>query len=115
LTKDAEKEFLYTQLAKLLSEQSNIRLVFVVREDYFSQLSDLETLMPDLLDSRLRVDPIDPKQAQLIITGIAKHRDINFENQTVIDKIITNLSEADGKINPTFLQLYMEQLCAEAV
>jgi AAA+ ATPase superfamily predicted ATPase len=114
LANDTEKDFLYKQLAQLLNEQPNIRIVFVVREDFFSQLSDFETTMPDLLDSRLRVDPINPKQAQLIVKGIAKHNDVNFENQAVIDNIIANLSEADGKINPTFLQLYMERLCTEA-
>lgn len=114
LVNDHEKDILYNQLANMIATAPNMRVVFVVREDFFSHLSDFETIMPDLLDSRLRVDPIDPKQAQVIINAIANHYNVNFENPLVIDRIIENLSESDGKINPTFLQIYMEQLCAAA-
>ncbi|MFK7810220.1 MAG: hypothetical protein AB8F74_20625 [Saprospiraceae bacterium] len=114
LENEQEKEKLYNELATMISSRPNMHVVFVVREDYFSQLSDFETIMPDLLDSRLRVDPISRSQARRIVIGMAEHYDVNFEDQKVVDRIIENLSEEDGKINPTFLQIYMEQLCVGA-
>ncbi len=110
LDDEQQRDRLYMHLNVLVKNHPNTRLVFVVREEFFAHLSDFETIMPDLLDSRLRIDPIDTEQAHTIIEGMAAHYDIEFEDNSVIDRIIQNLSETDGKINPTFLQIYMEKL-----
>ena len=104
----------YQHVAQLLAEKPNCKLVFVIREEYFAQLSDFETVMPSLLDSRMRVEPINYEQAYDIILKMTNKANIQFEDEKIIDRIIQNIRETDGRINPTFLQLYMKELYTEA-
>ena len=53
----------YRLVEKLLAQKPNLKLVFVVREDYFAQLSEFETVLPNLMDSRIRVEAINHNQA----------------------------------------------------
>ncbi len=102
----------YQHVVQLLSDHPNSKLIFIIREEYFAQLSDFETVIPNLLDSRMRVEPINYKQAYDIIDNMTQQADLKFEDQEIIDRIIQNISETDGRINPTFLQLYMKELYA---
>ncbi len=104
----------YQHVAQLLTDHSNCKLVFVIREEYFAQLSDFETIVPNLLDSRMRIEPMTYSQAHEIIDKMTQKTDLQFENKEIIDRIIENISGSDGRINPTFLQLYMDRLYMEA-
>ena len=66
------------------------------------------------MDSRIRVEAINHNQAFEIIDKMASNANVEIENEKIIERIIENISETDGKINPTFLQLYMKELFAEA-
>jgi Cdc6-like AAA superfamily ATPase len=102
----------YQHVVQLLSDHPNTKLIFIIREEYFAQLSDFETVIPNLLDSRMRVEPINYKQAYDIIDNMTQQANLRFEDQEIIDRIIQSISETDGRINPTFLQLYMKELYA---
>ena len=104
----------YGHVAQLLADKPNCKFIFVMREEYFAQLSDFEAVIPSLLDSRMRVEPINYNQAFDIIDKMTHKANLQFEEQEIIDRIIQNISETDGRINPTYLQLYMKELYAEA-
>ena len=88
-------------------------MIFVVREEFFSRLSDFETILPDVLDSRIRIDNIDYNQAFEIIQSSTQTANIGISNESVIDRIIQNVSGVDGSVNPTYLQIYMDRIYHE--
>ena len=104
----------YHHVKRLLENRPNCKMVFVIREDYFAQISDFETVIPSLLDVRFRVEPISYSQAYDIIQKMTAFEQVDIESTDIIDRIIENVSESGGKINPTYLQLYMKELFSEA-
>ncbi|GJM31895.1 MAG: hypothetical protein DHS20C18_08960 [Saprospiraceae bacterium] len=101
---------LYLHLAYLLESRHNVDIVIVVRDEFFSQLQDLEAFVPKLLEEQLRVRHVPPEMAAHIIEKTAAHADFVIEDPEVIKKIVQNVSEEDGKVNLTYLQLYMDRL-----
>ncbi len=113
LNDNEEVRSFYKNLAHLLKSRLNCKVIFVVREEFFSRLSDFETILPDVLDSRLHVDNINYEQAYTIIEQSTKQANIEINDKSIIDKIIENLKEVDGTINPTYLQVYMGRIYRE--
>ena len=103
----------YERVANLLKSRPLTKMIFVVREEFFSRLSDFETILPDVLDSRIRIDNIDYNQAFEIIQSSTQTANIGISNESVIDRIIQNVSGVDGSVNPTYLQIYMDRIYHE--
>ncbi len=101
---------LYLHLAYLLEARQNVDVVLVVRDEFFSQLQDLEAFVPNLLEEQLRVRHVPTEMAAQIIQKTATHAEFVIEDPAVIQKIVKNVSEEDGKVNLTYLQLYMDRL-----
>lgn len=97
-------------IAFLLDARQNTDLILVVRDEFFSQLQELEVFIPNILEEQVRVRHVDKKTAARIITKSAEKADLVVNDEKVIDKIIQNVSEEDGKVNLTYLQLYMDRL-----
>lgn len=101
---------LFRHIAYLLESRRNCDLVFVVRDEFFSQLQDLEEFAPHILEEQMRVRHVDHAAASEIIAKTAKEADMLIEDVEVIEKIIRNVSEEDGRVNLTYLQLYLDRL-----
>lgn len=97
-------------IAFLLDARQNTDLILVVRDEFFSQLQELEVFVPNILEEQVRIRHVDRQTAAQIITRSAEKADLVIDNDQVIDKIIQNVSEEDGKVNLTYLQLYMDRL-----
>lgn len=104
---------LYLHIATLLEARRNVDLIIVVRDEFFSQLQDLEAFIPNILEEQVRIRHVDEKTAHAIITNLLKDADMVVENDDIIRRIIQNVSEEDGKVNLTYLQLYLERLYEE--
>jgi len=100
----------YRHIEHLLESGQNCDLVLVVRDEFFSHLQDLESFVPRILEEQMRVKPVDKIAAATILRKMASHAGLEIENEDVIDKILLNVSEGDGKVNLTYLQLYMDRL-----
>lgn len=100
----------YRHIEYLLESGQNCDLVLVVRDEFFSHLQDLESFVPRILEEQMRVKPVDKIAATTILRKMASHAGLEIENEDVIDKILLNVSEGDGKVNLTYLQLYMDRL-----
>ena len=97
----------------MLESRRNVDLVIVLRDEFFSQIQDLEAFIPNILEEQVRIRHIDNRTAHTIIEELLKQADMEVENAAIIDRIIQNVSEEDGKINLTYLQLYLERLYEE--
>lgn len=97
-------------IAYLLEARQNTDLILVVRDEFFSQLQDLEVLIPNILEEQIRIRHVDKVTAARIILQSAEKADLVIDSEEVMEKIIRNVSGSDGKINLTYLQLYMDRL-----
>ncbi len=110
IKEQSQLTYLYLHLGSLLEARQNVDVILVVRDEFFSQLQDLEAFVPNLLEEQLRVRPVPPETAAQIIHKTAAHADFVIEDPEVVEKIVKNVSEEDGKVNLTYLQVYMDRL-----
>jgi len=97
-------------LAHLLDGNHNCDLVLVIRDEFFANLQDLETYIPGILEEQMRVKYLDKSTTTDVIRRNLHYAAVELENDTVMERILDNVMEGDGKINLTFLQLYMHKL-----
>lgn len=104
---------LYLHIAALLEARMNVDLVIVLRDEFFSQIQDLEAFIPNILEEQVRIRHVGSSTAHSIIEHLLEEADMTVESDAIINRIIQNVSEEDGKINLTYLQLYLERLYEE--
>ncbi|KAA3638686.1 MAG: ATP-binding protein [Bacteroidetes bacterium] len=105
--------YLFLHIGHLLEARLNVDLVIVVRDEFFSQLQDLEAFVPALLEEQVRIKHLSFKRTKEVVKKMIHEADMEVSDEEVIDKIVTNIQEDSGKVNLTYLQLYMERLYAE--
>ena len=96
-------------IANLLESRRNTDLVIVLRDEFFTQIQDLEAFVPNILEEQVRVRPVSQETAVEVIKKASAEAGMVIEDPMVIDKIIQNVTE-NGKVNLTYLQLYMDRL-----
>ena len=110
VTETAQLEFFYRHLAQLIDGTQNCDLVLVIRDEFFANLQDLESFIPGILEEQMRVKPLDRFSAAEVIRRNLHFAKVDLDNEQVMDRILQNVTEGDGKVNLTFLQLYMHKL-----
>lgn len=110
VTETAQLEFFYRHLAHLIDGTQNCDLVLVIRDEFFANLQDLESFIPGILEEQMRVKPLDRFSAAEVIRRNLHFAKVELDNEQVMEGILQNVTEGDGKINLTFLQLYMHKL-----
>lgn len=104
---------LFLHLGYLLESRQNVDLVISLRDEYFSYLQELEAFLPKLLEEQIRLRYVTFRQAEKIIKKSVDYADLQFEDHQVIKQILKNIQQEDGKINLTYLQVYMKKLFEE--
>ncbi len=87
----------------------NLRLVFILREDFLGRLQTLEDLVPGLMNVRFRLQKLGRENARAALEEPARLFNTQWEPalvQTLLDELITD----DGDISPPQLQLVADQL-----
>ena len=110
VTESAQLEFFYRHLAHLIDGHYNCDLVLVIRDEFFANLQDLESFIPGILEEQMRVKHLDRYGAAEVIRRNLHYAKFDVEGEPVMDRILQNVTEGDGKVNLTFLQLYMYKL-----
>lgn len=105
----AQLENCYRHLARLVSPEFNCDLVLVVRDEFFATLQDLETYTQGILEEQMRLKHLDRHQAQEVIQRSAEYAGLEIEPDAMT-QILRSVTEGDGKIILTYLQLYMDRL-----
>lgn len=100
----------YLHMAHLLEARRNCDLVLVVRDEFFSQLQDMEAFIPNILEEQFRVRPVDARTATKIIRQMSLRAGVAFETPELVQRVVKEITDADGKVNLTYLQLYLERL-----
>lgn len=110
VTETAQLEFFYRHLAHLIDGTHNCDLILVIRDEFFANLQDLESFIPGILEEQMRVKHLDRFGAAEVVRRNLNFAKIELEDEQVMERILQNVTEGDGKVNLTFLQLYMHKL-----
>ena len=89
-----------------------VRVVFSIREDYIAELDDLRAELPDLLGHSYRLHPLSPFGARQAMVKTLMTAQVDYET-----RLITSLVEmivADGRLEPTVLQIVCYEMYAHA-
>ena len=112
-TKEEQQQF-YESIAEILDTEAYCRVIIVMREESIAQLYDFEKVVPFLFDKRLRVEPMGRARTEEVITRSAVKFNIWLENEEVPEQVIEALSEGKGRVELTYLQVFLDQLYQEA-
>ncbi len=111
LGSEEERSALYESLAQLLKADLNCRVIIIMREEYIAQLFDLEKLVPNLFDKRLRVEPMSFSNVEKVIKGTLNKFQVQLKNpDKTISMIIDNISEGKSGVQLSYLQIYLDKL-----
>lgn len=101
-------------LQEMLNDRSlNLRLVFIIREDFLGQLQSLEDHLPNLLDIRFRLEPLSREAAAQAIEEPARPFNIVWE-RSLVQTLLDELTAEDGQgIAPPQLQIICDRLYQE--
>jgi hypothetical protein len=100
----------YKHVDYLLKARLNCDLIFVVRDEFFSMLQDFESEVPGILNEQVRVKHIDTDTAMRIVEKLAIQANLEIEDDEVVARIVANVCDDDGKVNLSYLQVYMNYL-----
>ena len=111
---EEEYEAFVKEIHSLLKAGLNCTLIFVTREEYLGQLYHFEKQVPQLLDKRLRVEPMGLNNVQKVIQGSCEAFDITLETPEVtVPKIVDQISAGKSGVQLAYLQIYLDRLYRE--
>lgn len=109
-----EQEKFYRSIANILASEPYCRVILIMREESIAQLYDFEKVVPRLFDKRLRVEPMSQLKTAEVISRTAEKFSIQLADESVPEKITDVLSEGQGRVELTYLQVFLDKLFQEA-
>ncbi|PHN00895.1 ATP-binding protein [Flavilitoribacter nigricans] len=105
-----EQSIFYETIAEILDTENYCRVILIMREESIAQLYDFERIVPFLFDKRLRVEPMGRSKTDEVITRTTKQFGIELGDQQVGSEIINVLAGGQGRVELTYLQVFLDQL-----
>ncbi|WP_149302723.1 ATP-binding protein [Pareuzebyella sediminis] len=110
-----QNRFIETVKAILASEQP-VKLLFSIREEYLGHLYEFEKKVPQLLQKKLRIEPMNLEKVKQVIIGVSEYEDSNVrvkegEAEQVAEGIFEKI-KGKGKslsIQLPFLQVFLDK------
>ena len=114
-TVEEQQQFI-NDITELLEQTQQVKVLIVIREEYFAQLYGLEEKVPNLLDHKLRVETMSIAKAREVIERSIEMHNIRVESpkEKVVNAILDNISERKSGIQLTYLQIYLDKLYQES-
>jgi hypothetical protein len=94
-----QQEYFFKQVAEALEKNSQLRIVFVIREDYLAELDRFVHLLPERLRPRFRLERLNEDAAFLaikgplerVVTGVYEYSKEELNKK--IKEVVNNLSK----------------------
>jgi WD40 repeat protein/Cdc6-like AAA superfamily ATPase len=109
-----EKQSLIQVLKVLTESDLNCRFIFIIREEYFSNIAEFEKYIPDFLSDRMRIERMDRTSAIFAIKGSCSVNDIQIE-EGFAESILRKLNPESPGIELTWLQIFLDRIFNLAV
>ena len=104
-----EKEDFVKSIKKLVESDLQIKMLFVIREEYLANITEFEKEIPEFLQNRIRIEKMNRSNAKQAIEGPCKVAGIEVEDgfaEALLDKLTTNNAE----IELTYLQVFLDKI-----
>ncbi|RPD39912.1 ATP-binding protein [Chitinophaga barathri] len=85
-------------------------LLFIMREEFFAGLSDFEKEIPDFCDRRLRIEAMNARNVEEVITKSCEEFSISLQEGPENAKQIISVLMEKGIVSLPYLQIYLDQL-----
>ncbi|MCB9264797.1 MAG: ATP-binding protein [Lewinellaceae bacterium] len=106
-----EQARFYEAIRQLLKSGLQVKVLLIIREEWFAYLNEFEKRIPNLLDNRIRLERMSERNIIEVLLGTTSAAGIRLEEpKAVVQAILRNLwNEQDG-IALTNLQIYLDRL-----
>lgn len=109
-TPAAEQVSQLADVMQLLADRSlDLRLVFVVREEFVGHLDALREAFPTLLDVRFYLTPLNRETARLALEEPAALFGVTWE-PALLERVLDDLTDENGRVAPPHLQIVADAL-----
>ncbi len=109
---DAEKKTFIGIIDHILSDPDLqfCSLLFIMREEFFAGLSEFEKEIPDFCDRRLRIEPMNARNVEEVITRSCDKFSISLQEGPENARQIISILMEKGVVSLPYLQIYLDQL-----
>ncbi len=100
-------------LKTLLNSEIDLRIIVVIRDDFFGQLEVFERSIPTIYRNKLRLERISPKNLEIVVQKMIENKlQVLPENlHALAAAIVSNVKDKkSGIVELPFLQVYLEEL-----
>jgi WD40 repeat protein len=104
-----ERNSLIQVLKVLLESDIDCRFIFIIRDEYFSNVAEFEKHIPNFLSNRLRIEKMDRANAVAAINGSCSVYNIQVE-EGFAESLLKKLNPDSPGIEPTYLQIYLDRI-----
>lgn len=109
LSEEEERKKLADTLDKILKSRLKINIILVIREEYFADLTEFESVIPGLYSNRVRIERMNRYSAKEAIIKPCLACNVKIEDG-LADKIIEQLVWQSEGLELTWLQILMDRL-----
>lgn len=109
-----EKQSLIQVLKVLLESDIDCRFIFIIREEYFSNVAEYEKYIPNFLSNRLRIERMSRSNAISAVKGSCTVYDIQVEDGFA-ESLLRKLNPESPGIELTYLQVFLDRIFNLAV
>ena len=104
-----EKQSLIQVLKVLVESDIDCRFIFIVREEYFSNVAEFEKHIPNFLSNRMRIERMDRTNAIAAIKGSCSVNEIQVE-EGFAESLLKKLIPDSPGIELTWLQIFLDRI-----
>lgn len=111
-----EQELFIKTVQDILQSKQPVKLIFSIREEYLGHLYEFERAVPQLLQKKIRIEPMNLEKVRQVIIGAAEYEDssisIKPNESDLVAEGIFNKIKGDKKsltIQLPFLQVFLDK------
>jgi energy-coupling factor transporter ATP-binding protein EcfA2 len=104
-----EKQSLMQVLKVLVESDIDCRFIFIVREEFFSNVAEFEKHIPNFLSNRMRIEKMNRTNAIAAIKGSCSVNDIQVE-EGFAENLLRKLNPDSPEIELTWLQIFLDKV-----
>jgi WD40 repeat protein len=108
------RETFMRELAAWIEEDLNIRVVLIIRQEYLAHMTELEAIIPELLQNRIWLRRMSRDQAREVILGPCRVCGVAVEEH-LADTLLEDLTKSGGGVELPILQVVLDSLYRQAV
>ena len=108
------RERVVEALARTVEGRTDVKIIFIVREEYFARMTEVERLIPNVLANRYWLRKMNVHEAREVIEEPCRKFGIALEGDAA-GAVLERLKDAKGEIDLPYLQILLDRLYRNAV